>query len=186
MKTMLFKPAATLALLAGLVYAGSAGAATTLTISNSGNADFGAIHDTGGAYSDDYIFTVDPESAAWATVTAVLGRTTNGASHPINYTISDVSFYRVNPDLTTTLLTSTSDNSSGLLYFPTASLAPGEYGFTVKGATQGLGGGTYTGTLNLVAAPVPEPAGYAMLGIGLGLLGFTARRQRNDGRLVSR
>jgi len=181
MKTMLFKPAASLALLAGLVFAGSASAATTLTISNSGNADFAAIHDISGAYSDDYIFNVDPESFAWATVTAVLGRTTGpNNTHPLTYTISDVTFYKVNSDLTTTLLSSSSDNSSGLLYFPNASLAPGEYGFTVKGQTQGLGGGTYTGTLNLVAAPVPEPAGYAMLGLGLGLLGFTARRQRND------
>jgi hypothetical protein len=179
MKAMLFKPAASAVLLAGLLFAGGAGAATTLTISSSGNADFGAIHDSSGSYMDDFVFNVDPESYAWATVTATLGRTTSGASHPINYSISDVTFYKVNADLSHTLLTSTSDNSSGLLYFPTMALAPGEYGFTVSGATQGGGGGTYSGTLNLTTA-VPEPAGYAMLGIGLGLLGFTARRQRND------
>lgn len=180
MKTMLFKPVAISALLAGCLFAGTAGAQTTLTISSSGNADFGAIHDVSGSFTDDFVFNVDPESYAWATVTATLGRTTSGMSHPLDYSISDVTFYKINTDMSHTLLTSTSDNSSGLLYFPTTSLAPGEYGFSVSGATQGNGGGTYSGTLNLVAAPVPEPAGYAMLGIGLGLLGFTARRQRSD------
>lgn len=40
------------------------------------------------------------------------------------------------------------------------------------------GGGSYCG--NIVISPVPEPQTYAMLLIGLGLVGFSARRRKND------
>jgi hypothetical protein len=35
------------------------------------------------------------------------------------------------------------------------------------------------GQLMVAAVPVPEPSTYAMLGAGLGLLGFAARRRKN-------
>jgi hypothetical protein len=41
-------------------------------------------------------------------------------------------------------------------------------------------GGSYAGNLNLQTAPIPEPATYAMLAIGVGLLAFTARRKSNN------
>lgn len=177
MKTTLYKPAAAALLATGLLLAGSAGAVTTLTVDTSGNATFGLTHDAG-SFMDDYTFNVTGMLNEWATISAVTGATANGATRTANYAIGDVTFYKINGDNSHTLLTSTSTNIPNTLYFPAASLAAGQYGFTILGNTVGGTGGAYSGTLNL--APVPEPAGYAMLGVGLGLLGFATRRQRND------
>lgn len=50
---------------------------------------------------------------------------------------------------------------------------PGDYAFELSGSNPL--GGQYTGQVAIAA--VPEPETYAMLLIGLGLLGFTARRR---------
>ena len=123
-------------------------------------------------------FTIAPSTNEWVTVSAALGQTYTGSTHTANFNISDLTFYQINGNNSHTTLPSTSNNSAGLLYYPTAALAPGLYGFTVAGNTVGGKGGSYSGTLSLT--PVPEPAGYALLTVGLGILGLTARRQRND------
>lgn len=41
-----------------------------------------------------------------------------------------------------------------------------------------IGSASYAGTLDLVAAPVPEPATYGMMLGGMGLLAFVARRRK--------
>jgi hypothetical protein len=178
MKITLYKPIVGALLAAGLFLTGSAGAATTLSIASPGNATFGMTHDPG-SFMDDYTFSVTGALNEWATVGVLPGTTTDGISHMANYAINDLTFYKINGDNSHTLLMTTSSNIPGLLYYPTMSLAAGQYGFTLVGTTTIAGqGGAYSGTLNLAA--VPEPAGFAMLGIGLGLLGFAARRQPND------
>lgn len=54
----------------------------------------------------------------------------------------------------------------------------GTYRLNVQGHLTGPAGfGDYAGTLSV--SPVPEPETYAMLLVGLGLLGFAARRRSN-------
>ena len=55
------------------------------------------------------------------------------------------------------------------------SLTAGSYTLTVSGNADGDFGGTYG--LNLAVTPVPEPATYGMLLVGLGLLGFASKRR---------
>lgn len=80
-------------------------------------------------------------------------------------------------DMTTNALIGSGTFSNGnqvaaLSYF--TSDIPGSYQLLV----QGTGGGAYAG--NLTVTPVPEPETYAMLLAGLGLIGFTARRRKNN------
>ena len=61
---------------------------------------------------------------------------------------------------------------------PVALLA-GSHTITVNGASVGTtGGGSYSGTVN-VAPPVPEPATWGMMLLGLGAVGFAMRRRRH-------
>jgi hypothetical protein len=66
------------------------------------------------------------------------------------------------------------------LIFPfagTSMLSPGDYRIQVTGSSQGAGG-AYLVSLSVNAPPVPEPATYAMLFAGLGLIGTVAARRR--------
>lgn len=58
----------------------------------------------------------------------------------------------------------------------TATLAAGEYFYTVKGV--GAAGSTYA--LKSVVAAVPEPETYALFLAGLGAVGFLAARRRSN------
>jgi hypothetical protein len=56
------------------------------------------------------------------------------------------------------------------------SLAAGSYYYTVLGGAVG----TASYAIASSAAPVPEPETYALLGAGLGIIGFVASRRRRD------
>ena len=58
------------------------------------------------------------------------------------------------------------------------SLLSGPLTLTVMGTLSQ--GGSYSGTMNLLLTPVPEPETYAMMLGGLGLLGFMARRRKQS------
>jgi hypothetical protein len=55
-----------------------------------------------------------------------------------------------------------------------------EYELRVEGTGIGERGGIYTGSINLApaVAPVPEPEIYAMMAVGLGVMGWVARRKQ--------
>jgi len=75
-------------------------------------------------------------------------------------------------------LTSTGDNSFGSTKYSTIGIfGAGSYSFTASG-TGGTNGSTYL--MNLSAAPVPEPEGYAMLLAGLGLVGVMVVKRRKS------
>lgn len=61
----------------------------------------------------------------------------------------------------------------------TVTLGSGKYFYAVSGGH--FGAAAYSVSSAVVAAPVPEPETYALLGAGLGIIGFVAsRRRRND------
>ena len=179
MKKALFsKVAGSLLLSAGLLASGAASAQTTLTFNADGNANFSAAHAWSAADNiDTYLFDVDTTS--WAAGTAVVGRTTINGARVANYAITDIQFFWQGDDGTRTDLDTVFTTDGGIEFYPVAALTAGSYGFTVTGNTLTANtGGIYAGTLNL--APVPEPTAYAMLGVGIGLLAFTARRKTDN------
>lgn len=62
----------------------------------------------------------------------------------------------------------------------TVSLAAGSYYYSVFGNASGVA--AYSINSAAAAAPVPEPETYALLGAGLGIIGFVASRRRRDDR----
>lgn len=181
MKKALFSKVATSLLLSAGLFASSYASADVLTFDAAGNATFSALHATPGSYIDEYLFEIDTESMGWPTGTAVVGKTRVDSNRLANYGITNIEFFRINSDSTRTMLTTDYSNAGSIEFFPTETLMGGNYGFLVTGNTTLAGtGGSYAGNLNLVTAPVPEPATYAMLGVGIGLLAFTARRKNNN------
>jgi hypothetical protein len=51
----------------------------------------------------------------------------------------------------------------------------GEYYLSVGGIANGTLGGLYSGAISV--SPVPEPGTWAMLGVGMGMIGFALRRK---------
>jgi len=67
---------------------------------------------------------------------------------------------------------------SGAPTVHTVSLASGNYYYSVFGMAQGAA--AYSINSAASAAPVPEPETYALLGAGLGVIGFLVSRRRRD------
>jgi hypothetical protein len=68
--------------------------------------------------------------------------------------------------------------------FSFSNLLAGSYSLTVSGKATGYGPVGYGGTIRAqaVAAPVPEPETIAMMALGLGVMGFVARRRKQLGK----
>jgi hypothetical protein len=64
--------------------------------------------------------------------------------------------------------------SMSLTWGPTAG---GPMYLVVSGITNGTLGGIYSGAVSATAAPIPEPSTWAMLGLGVGMIGFALRRK---------
>ncbi|NRR33573.1 PEP-CTERM sorting domain-containing protein [Oxalobacteraceae bacterium] len=157
--------------------------AETLIFDSFGNATFGTTHGVG-AFNDEYLFSVDDEQIGIASGTAAVGKTFTGFTRVPNYTITNVTFFKVNNDNSHSTLASTFIGAAPIEFYPNIALGEGTYGFTVSGVNALPGvGGSYAGNLNLVTSPVPEPATFGMLAIGLGLLAFRSRRDEEDTKL---
>ena len=158
--------------------AATAAHADVLNFDGQGNAYFGALHDTPGNYTDEFVFTIDGEDTLSVTGTAIVGATGTGAVRPDNYSFGSFDFFRTNADSSRTLLATTAALGRGGLFYPSLSLAPGNYGILISGSTTLANtGGSYAATLNL--APVPEPATYGMLLAGAAVLAFVGRRKKS-------
>ncbi|GGY87880.1 FxDxF family PEP-CTERM protein [Pseudoduganella plicata] len=174
MKKALFsKVAGSLLLSAGLLASGVAAADETVTFQPGGVATFGITHNGAGSFSDTFLFSVD--TASWLSGSAIVGYTAPGGQLKPNFDITGVTFFSEVNGVRTDLAANVVGDDSLMFGVPTL-LQAGTYGFTVTGSlANGLAAGSYAG--NLAVAPVPEPSTYAMLGLGLGLLAFTARRK---------
>ncbi len=130
-------------------------------------------------FYDDFTFTVSPE-ASLSSITASINL---GAFFGIN-NISARLYQGSGPfsGASTPLMQAWSapfsaggglTGSTTVISVP--SLAANTYTLEIRGDVVGSAGGSYSGVLNL--APVPEPETYGMMLVGLGLVGFAARRK---------
>lgn len=174
MKKALFsKVAGSLLLSAGLLASGVAAADETITLQQ-GVATYGITHNGVGSFTDTFLFSVD--TASWFSGNAIVGITAPGGQPAANFDITSVSFFSEVNGVRTDLAANVTDAGNYLQFAVPTVLQAGNYGFTVNGTLDGgFAAGSYAGNVAVVA--VPEPSTYAMLGLGLGLLAFTARRK---------
>lgn len=175
MKKALFsKVAGSLLLSAGLLASGVAAADETVTFQPGGVATYGITHNGGGSFTDTFLFSVD--TASWFSGNAIVGITAPGGQIAPNFDITSISFFSEVNGVRTDLAANVTDAGNYFQFGVPTLLQAGNYGFTVNGTlASGFAAGSYSGNVAVVA--VPEPSTYAMLGLGLGLLAFTARRK---------
>jgi hypothetical protein len=173
-KAIFSKVAASLLLSAGVLASGVAAADETVTFQPGGVATYGITHNSGGSFSDTFLFSVD--TASWFSGNAIVGSTAPAGLPKANFDITSVSFFSEVNGVRTDLAANVTDAGDYFKFGVPTLLQAGTYGFTVNGNVDGgFAAGSYAGNLAVVA--VPEPSTYAMLGLGLGLLAFTARRK---------
>ncbi len=123
-----------------------------------------------GSFSDTYTFDLTTTSAVGSGITNI-PLYLNFGSINISYDINSLNLAVF--DSSNTMVADV--NSDPLLFNGLLSAGNG-YSLKVTGTATGNMGGLYT--LGMVAAPVPEADAWAMMGAGLGLLGWRfARRQ---------
>lgn len=161
------------ATVAALALAPSAQAATTITLLSDGSAltgSFGGSHTTG-PFADEYTFTIPANIGTDVLVSTF------------------ASLASANVDFNAAL--SSYDGSSfgsysgasfaEFLLSVTGPITAGTHSLVVAGNVTGTAG-SYSGTLNVYPAPVPEPATWAMMIAGFGLAGVALRRRSTAAR----
>ena len=185
MKKSIFAAVAMSALFAaGSAFAANPQGPGVLVLDGGGNAAFGNTFAVATpSFIDDYFFNVPALNAGDPVVNYQVGATIVKVGKTklpeSNADITGFTFFKVNADNSHTVL---SADVADVYHFTDSSLSAGSYGFEITGhtlAVPGASGGSYSGNLNLTLTPVPEPETYGMLLVGLGLLGFTARRKSN-------
>src|SRR5471032_2701054 len=171
------------AILAGLFAAGSDSATVTRTkdltneLLSKGSINIGNTFSAPAAagtisFDDTYLFSVPTLNTGDPEGSYTLGIT----KHVANIDITDISFFQIVNGQHVAVASSFGSGS----FYPLADVGSGSYGFEILGHTATAGvTGSYGGTMSLTLTPVPEPETYGMLLVGLGLLGFTARRKSN-------
>ena len=137
--------------------------------------NFGA----GNSFTENFTFTA-PNSQAGTTITSeelILSGT--------GFTFSNISglkddIYSGTPGSGTLLSSTWASTASGNTIYITNLTSGGTYYLQVKGTlATGAAQAGYTGILTV--ASIPEPQQWALMGIGLGLLGVVLRRRRHQG-----
>jgi hypothetical protein len=134
-----------------------------------GNTIFG----NGTTFNDVYSFTVSADSALSSILASVSF-----------YDIIGISGFQSSLWTGSTLLATGTNNSSGPyttsgINFSPLLAGPPSVVYEIRATGTVMGpSGSYGGAM--VTAPVPEPEVYAMLGVGLGLLGWIKRKKKSD------
>ena len=163
-------------LAAAALFATSAQAAsTTIDLSKSSIAK--------GAFDFSYTFSIATGSTG--IIDGLIGsvfRSANG--NPVNgVDITDVTLGGLTlteHDGQTVAINGRASTTTGSYTFSSGILNAGNYTFKVFGNafSNGAGANTFSGTLNLVTTPVPEPETFGMMGLGLGLIGLLGMRKK--------
>ena len=165
-----------LAALGAMAVLGAAGAADaavyniTLTALPDGTYTAGlASTVTGsGAFTDTFNFTIPiPGNASSTLASIVIGGLTN-----INF--GSVTLNSAAGSAPFTINSGALDQATLTL----ASVLPGVASIVVNGSVVNGTGGSYGGAVNI--APIPEPATWAMMILGMGMVGFGLRLRRRD------
>jgi len=129
-------------------------------------------------FTDTYYFTVADDllgvsgSMAYSSVASF-----NLSAVLFNISSLDVSIYKGDVIDPAFLVFGGSDNT-GSFVTGSFNLDSSAYTLLISGVTTGAHGGGYTINMTGAAAAVPEPAEYAMLLAGLGVVGMIARRRK--------
>ena len=146
-------------------FTGSAGTGYT--------ADFGNNAVTGPTFSDWFDFSLPADTVGQGGATAITSITTSG----IGVMFTGFDLWESTAGLISTNLFSLPSSAATLSFV--GGYIPGSYHLNVAGF-RFLPSAGYGGTVSTIPAPVPEPETYAMLLAGLGLVGFTARRRKQN------
>lgn len=124
------------------------------------------------AFSDWFAFTLPGDTVGQGGVTAI----TSFASG-IGVMFTSFNLWESTAGLISTNILPLPSPTAALTFI--GGYVPGSYHLNVVGIKLNPDGG-YSGTVSTIPAPVPEPETYAMLLAGLGLIGFTARRRKQN------
>jgi hypothetical protein len=164
-----------IAALAALSLGAVAAQATTAnlgTLSSTISTSGGVATSFGSVVNDNFTFSLSVDSIVQSNVTTFLGNI-NPAFYGI-YTAGDDAVVGNADDL---LVVGHGFTSVSTSQFDT--VAAGNYYFKVLGLSNDALS-AYSIAATSTAAPVPEPETYALLGAGLGIVGFVASRRRRD------
>ena len=133
----------------------------------------------GWGFYDDYLFTISGATANAISTTIDLGsvlQISNLQQRLFNYSGNTTPTLGVPVGGVIDAWTSPIGSYGTVTVLPTTVLAPGTYVLQTRGNVTGSSGGSYAGTLNLTAVPVPAAAW--LLGSGLiGLAGIARKRK---------
>jgi hypothetical protein len=138
-------------------------------------------------FYDEYLFSIDTNSVDSITSTMSLSTLlgiNNLQTRLYSGTVTTTGVPSGLLQAWSTPITITGTNYSGTMaVISPITLSAGNYVLEVRGDVVGTAGGSYAGVLNI--SPIPEPGEWALMAIGLGLIGFVAaRRKQNDGAMT--
>ncbi len=148
---------------------------------NAGALTFNGWSSSGGGYATSFFNVVGTTFTDWLDFTLPAGSSGNGASNVISLTTTGAvtfSKFELWDTANSSLISSGSTGGSTSYLSFSGGAVPGAYELRVDGSSSSSGPNAYAGSV--VISPVPEPETYAMLLAGLGLIGFTARRRKQN------
>jgi hypothetical protein len=162
---------ASAALVSQSAYAGKIDTETSKTIELIGNVGtFGNLltgGNSGQSFSDRYLFTTSGVADLNAELATRSGNIKNGLD------ITGFALYNAAGELLGS--TALAKGISEIFTLSVDNLAAGSYYLQINGSLRSNAAGRYLGNL---AIAIPEPATYALMLGGLGLVGFAARRRK--------